>query len=168
MHGASNRLHGLNRACFGYFDCAENTGVAKALLDAAEGWARARGLTEIKGNFNLTAPAISPKQRAILDNPDFTFAPITRRNVARRMEQARLILNASFAANPMFVPVTTEEFAFQAKDMKWILDPRISAMLLHKGQPACCVIAVPDMNPLLRQIRSRIGITAPWQSSGTG
>lgn len=46
--------------------------------------------------------------------------------------------------------------------MKWILDPRISAMLLHKGQAACCVIAVPDMNPLLRRIRSRIGITAPW------
>ncbi len=55
VHGASNRLHGLNRACFGYFDCADDTGVAKALLNAAEEWGRARGLTEIKGNFNLTA-----------------------------------------------------------------------------------------------------------------
>ncbi len=215
VHGASNRLHKLNRAYFGYFDCADDAEVAKALLETAEAWARARGLTEIKGNFNLTAmqqcgivtegfnhapyldqvwgpsylpglltangyvpdfpmttfagdllataaPAIGRKQQAILDNPDFVFAPITRRNVRQRMEQARLILNASFAANPMFLPVTADEFAFQAKDMKWILDPRISAMLLYKGQPACCVIAVPDMNPLLHRIRSRIGVTALW------
>ncbi len=215
VHGASNRTHGLNRGYFGYFDCADDAVAAKALLDAAEGWARARGLTEIIGNFNLTAmqqcgvmtdgfahapfldqvwgpphlprlladngyvpdfpmttfagdllqteaPAIGPKQQTILDNPDFAFVPITRRNIAQRMEEARLILNASFADNPMFVPVTADEFAFQAKDMKWILDPRISAMLHYRGQPACCVIAVPDMNPLLRRLRSRLGIAAPW------
>jgi GNAT superfamily N-acetyltransferase len=215
VHGASNRTHGLNRGYFGYFDCADDAEAAHALLHAAEDWAQARGLSEIAGNFNLTAmqqlgvltdgfdqfpytdqvwgpphlpdllaangyapsfpvttfagdlttvepPAIGPKQQAVLDNPDFTFVPITRANIDLRMEQARQILNASFIDNPMFVPVTEEEFHFQAKDMKWIMDPRISAMLLYKGEPACCVICIPDLNPLLHRIRSRLGLSTPW------
>lgn len=215
VHGASNRLHGVNRAYFGYFDCAEDDGAARALLLAAEGWARDRGHEEIAGNFNLTAmqqigvvtegfdvppfldqvwsppqiarhleangyepvfpmttfaasltdatpPAIGPKQQAILDDPDFAFAPITRRSVPQRMEEAREILNASFAENPMFVPVTADEFQFQAKDMKWVMDPRISAVLHYKGRPAACIICVPDLNPFLKKIRSRIGLLAPW------
>lgn len=217
VHGASNRLHGVSRGYFGYFDCVDDADVARALLGAAEKWCRARGLREIAGNFNLTAmqqigvvtdgfdhapyldqtwspPHIArllqengyaatfpmatmevrglqdapdmvmgPKQQAVLDNPDFTFAPITRATIGQRIEEARLILNASFADNPMFVPVSAQEFNFQAKDMKWVMDRRISAVLHHRGQPAGCIICIPDLNPFLKRIRSRIGMTTPWQ-----
>lgn len=108
------------------------------------------------------APPLGPKQQAILDDPAFTFAPITRRTIPTRMEEARAVLNASFADNPMFVPVTAEEFHFQARDMKWVMDPRLSAVLHHNGEAVAAIICVPDMNPLLRRMRSRIGIAAPW------
>ena len=108
------------------------------------------------------APEIGPKQQAILDDPDFAFAPITRRNVKARMEDARTLLNAAFAQNPMFVPVSAEEFHFQAKDMAWIIDPRISALLTHKGEPAATILVVPDMNPFLQRIGSKAGLTTPW------
>ncbi|MEJ6399480.1 hypothetical protein [Yoonia sp. 208BN28-4] len=107
-------------------------------------------------------PTIGPKQQAILDDPAFAFAPVTRHTIPARMDDARLILNASFADNPMFVPVTADEFHFQAKDMKWIMDPRLSVVLHHHGKPAACVICVPDLNPLLRRIGSRMGISTPW------
>jgi len=215
VHGASNRVHGLNRGYFGYFDCADDPEAARALLGAAEGWARARGLGEIMGNFNLTAmqqigvvtdgfepapytdlvwspphvarllaengyapefgmttfevdlttaepPKVGPKQEAVLADPAFEFAPITRRTIPQRMEEARLILNASFAKNPMFVPVTAEEFHFQARDMKWVMDPRISAVLHHKGAPAACIICIPDLNPFLKRVKSRMSLTAPF------
>lgn len=215
-HGASNRLHGVTRGYFGYFDCADDLEAARALLGAAEAWCRARGLTDIAGNFNLTAmqqigvvtggfdhapyldqiwspPHIAqllarngyepvfpmatmeaanvqtspgvrlgPKHRAVMEDSDFTFAPITRASLSRRLEEARLILNASFAENPMFVPVSAEEFQFQAKDLKWVMDPRISAVLHHRGAPAGCVICVPDLNPFLQRIRSRMGLSTPW------
>ncbi len=217
VHGASNRLHGVNRGSFGYFDCIDDQEVAAALLGAAEGWCRARGLTEIAGNFNLTAmqqigvvtggfehppyldqlwspphiaalleghgyraifpmatmevadikatalPPVGPKQQAILNDPEFSFAPLNHRTIGQRIEEARLILNASFAQNPMFVPVSRAEWDFQAKDMKWVMDKRLSAVLHHRGEPAGCIICVPDMNPFLRKIRSRIGLAAPWQ-----
>lgn len=214
-HQESNRLYGLKRGYFGYFDCADDRQAAAALLAAAEDWARGRGHTEIAGNFNLTAmqqigivtggfdiapytdqiwnpphiprllaengynaefpmttfevaldqtepPRMGAKQQAILDDPDFAFAPISRWNVKTRMEEARQLLNAAFAANPMFVPVSAEEFHFQAKDMAWIIDPRISALLTYKGEPAATILCVPDMNPFLSRIRSRPGVLMPW------
>lgn len=216
VHGASNRLHSVNLGYFGYFDCADDADAARALLGAAEDWCRARGLSEIAGNFNLTAMqqigvvtdgfehppyldqvwspphiarllaengyspafpmatmeatglqdapdiAVGPKQQAILNDPDFAFAPITRATIIQRLEEARLILNASFADNPMFVPVSAQEFHFQAKDMKWVMDKRISAVLHHKSAPAGCIICIPDLNPFLRRIRSRLGLSTPW------
>jgi hypothetical protein len=96
-------------------------------------------------------PPLGPKQLAILDDPDFAFVPISRRTVPARMEDARLVLNASFAENPMFVPVSKEEFHFQAKDMRWIMDPRISSVIYHKDAPAGCVICVPDLNPFVKK-----------------
>jgi hypothetical protein len=108
------------------------------------------------------APAIGPKQQAVLDDPDFAFAPITRGQIGQRMEDARQILNPSFANNPMFVAVSHDEFHFQSRDMKWVMDPRISAVLNYKGKPVACIICIPDLNPFLRKTRSRIGLTTPW------
>ncbi len=215
VHRASNDLFGLQRACFGYFDCADDWDVASGLLGAAETWARQHGFDEICGNFNLTAmqqigvvtdgfehapytdqvwnpphipklleangyqatfpmttfevdlrttapPKIGPKQQAILDNPEFRFAPISRRKLRPLMEDARSLLNSAFADNPMFVPVTSQEFHFQAKDMAWIIDPRISALLTYRGEPAATILCVPDLNPLLKTIRSRSGLMLPW------
>ena len=100
--------------------------------------------------------------RSALLAEGFSFAPITRATINDRLEDARTILNRSFLDNPMFVPVTAEEFAFQAKDMKWIMDPRISKVVHYEGQAVGAVIAIPDLNPLLKRVRSRMGLTLPW------
>jgi GNAT superfamily N-acetyltransferase/ribosomal protein S18 acetylase RimI-like enzyme len=216
VHQASNELHHEARGCFGFFDCADDPEAANALLQAAENWARDRGMTRLTGNFNLTAmqqagimtkgfdqapftdqiwgpphlpgllrangyephfpmttferrldaaPApqvLSDAQRSRLLEQGFSFAPVTRATIADRLEDARTILNRSFKDNPMFVPVTAEEFHFQAKDMKWIMDPRISKVVHYQGKPAGAVIAIPDLNPLLRRVGSRMRLSLPW------
>lgn len=111
---------------------------------------------------NSDLPEITPKQQAVLESTDFQFVPITRNTVDERMEDARIILNNSFVNNPMFVPVTQEEFHFQAKDMKWIMDTRISAVLYYKGKPAACIICIPDLNPFLKKTKSRLTIFTLW------
>ncbi len=216
LHRASNDLHHEARGCFGFFDCANDAEAATALLQAAENWARGKGMTRLTGNFNLTAmqqagimtsgfdrapftdqiwgaphlpgllkangyephfpmttferrldvtpaPQVLPDaQRAHLLDQGFSFAPVTRATIAERLEDARAILNRSFKDNPMFVPVTAEEFHFQAKDLKWIMDPRISKVVHYQGKPAGAVIAIPDLNPLLRRIGSRMRLSLPW------
>ncbi|WP_298821526.1 GNAT family N-acetyltransferase [uncultured Roseibium sp.] len=108
------------------------------------------------------APELGSKQQAILEDPDYSFLPISRWNVRKRMEQARQLLNVAFAANPMFVPVSSEEFHFQAKDMAWIVDPRISALLTWRGEPIATILCVPDLNPFLTKVGSCSSFTAPW------
>jgi hypothetical protein len=92
----------------------------------------------------------------------FRFAPIRRNTFAERMEEARIVLNDGFANNPMFVPLTAEEFRFQAGEMMSILDPRLSSVLLHRERPVGALICIPDLNGLLAATRSRIGIATPF------
>lgn len=211
IHGQSNALHKLQRAQFGFFDCADDGEAARMLLDAAAGFAREHGKRELAGNFNLTAmqqagvmtggfgargytdmvinpphiprlleengfapffpmrtfeldlAAVHPSQARALDEGDgFRFAPIHRASFAERMAEARIVLNDGFAANPMFVPLTDEEFRFQAGEMMSILDPRLSSMLLADGRPVGTIICIPDLNGFLAASRSQFGLGTPF------
>jgi hypothetical protein len=96
--------------------------------------------------------------RPIEDAAGFTFAPIAKSSFAARMEEARLVLNDGFAANPMFVPLTAEEFRFQAGEMMSIIDPRLSSVLMQGERPVGTIICIPDLNGFLAATRSRIGV----------
>ncbi|WP_311271181.1 GNAT family N-acetyltransferase [Sphingobium sp. WCS2017Hpa-17] len=112
--------------------------------------------------FELDVGTAHLPDRAILDDPAFSFAPIARHDFPQRMEEARLVLNDGFARNPMFVPLTAEEFQFQAGEMMAILDPRLSTVLLEEGRPVGTLICIPDLNGFLRATRSRIRLLTPW------
>ena len=49
-----NASRGANVGCFGMFECADDPEAAHALLDAAAGWLRARGRTEIRGPIDYS------------------------------------------------------------------------------------------------------------------
>lgn len=85
------------------------------------------------------------------------------RDFERVLEQVRLVLNDGFRDNPMFVPLTPEEMLFQAKDLSHLLDPHITALVHDAEGPVGVVLCIPDLNPLLRAMRSRLSLTAPWQ-----
>ena len=108
------------------------------------------------------ASMLGPKQQDILNSPDWTFAEVTRKDIPARLAEARLLLNSGFSHNPMFVPLTAEEFEFQAKELKWIIDPRITSVIHYKGEPAAIALVIPDLNPFIRATRSRISWATPW------
>ncbi|HTM77578.1 MAG TPA: GNAT family N-acetyltransferase, partial [Devosia sp.] len=112
-------------------------------------------------SFN-PANLLGPKQQAILSSPDYQFAQVTRATIPQRLEDARLLLNNGFSQNPMFVPLTAEEFAFQAQELKWIIDPRITSVIHYKGEPAAIALVIPDLNPFIRATRSRLSWATPW------
>ena len=105
---------------------------------------------------------LSHENEKLIKDSGFTFAPVNRSTLDQRLEDARNILNESFVNNPMFVPVSKEEFDFQAKEMKWIMDPRISTIMHKDGEVAGAVIAIPDLNPMLKAMGSKLGLSAPW------
>lgn len=127
-----------------------------ALLEA-NGFVRFFPMTTFEIDLAKAAPA-----RAPLDPARFTFAPIRKSTFPERMEEARLLLNDGFHDNPMFVPLTAEEFQFQAGELSTILDPRLSSVVKRGGEPVGVIIAIPDLNGFLKATCSRIGLTTPW------
>lgn len=216
VHGASNETYHEHRGSFGFFDCADDIDVARALLGEAESFVRAQGCDRLVGNFNLTAmqqmgvltegfdevpysdmnynpphiprlleacgfepifpvstfeldlrgfnpdSLLTPIVKARLDDPTLHWESLRTRDFARVLENVRLVLNDGFRHNPMFVPLTAAEMFFQAKDLSHVLDPRITSLVFDADGPAGVVLCIPDLNPMLRSMRSRLSITAPW------
>ena len=146
-----------------YTDLVYSPRHVHALLER-NGYQRFFPLTTFENDLSTTdpAPLFGDRQKEMMRSGEFAWAPINQRTLKTRLEEARVILNDAFANNAMFVPVSKEEFDFQVKEMAWIMDPRISAILHHKGEPAATIICIPDLNPLMKATRSRIGLATPW------
>jgi len=102
-----------------------------------------------------------PRERALENSSRIEWVPLRRRTFARQMKDAMRILNEGFADNPMFVPLTRDEFMFQAQEMMWIVDDRIAMLAYEDGEPAGIIICIPDLNQFVRDTRSRIGLFTP-------
>jgi GNAT superfamily N-acetyltransferase len=215
IHDDSNRVHGLRRGYFGFFDCAEDAEAARLLADAAAAWLRARGCDEMVGSVNLTAmqqmgvvtagfenaPYIDQAYNAphipelleglgfertfpmstfeldltavggstltslasgeLAAHDDVRCLPVRRRGLGTMMESCRELLNASFAQNPLFVPLRREAFQAQARELTWIMDERLSSVWTLDGAPAGVLVCIPDLNAFLRATRSRLQATTP-------
>ncbi len=212
VHGASNVRHKERRCSFGYFDCINDIDVARALLGAAEQFAKQQGCDRLEGSFNLTAmqqmgvvtegfdaipyldmvwnPAYIPQLLSqcgfaptfpmrtyeldlrrfdpdvllhgviaeVARDPTLEWAELRTRDFKGVLEQVRLVLNNGFEHNPMFVPLTSEEILFQAADLSHVMDPRITVLVREAATPVGVILCVPDLNPLFRAMRSKLGL----------
>jgi hypothetical protein len=102
-----------------------------------------------------------PTAERIADSRLF-WAQLRRRDFDHVLEQVRAVLNDGFARNPMFVPLSSGEMRFQAQDLSHVLDPRITALVHDDLGPVGVVLCIPDLNPMLRGMGSRLSATTPW------
>ncbi|MEZ5854683.1 MAG: GNAT family N-acetyltransferase [Hyphomicrobiaceae bacterium] len=103
-----------------------------------------------------------PRHAAVEHDPAFSWLPIRRKTFKARLADAREVLNAGFDKNPMFVPVSASEYNFQAGEMMWIMDPRLSIVVHHEGRPAGVIVCIPDLNPFVQACGSCLSWSAPW------
>jgi GNAT superfamily N-acetyltransferase len=108
------------------------------------------------------AALLGEKQRAVVADPGLSWETLVRRRFARQALDVCRVLNEGFDRNPLFVPLTDEEFLFQTKDMMWIVDERISCLVRDGGRPVGTVVCIPDLNPFLRATGSRLTPFTPW------
>ncbi|MFQ5961765.1 MAG: GNAT family N-acetyltransferase [Candidatus Methylomirabilales bacterium] len=147
---------------FPYTDQLYNPGHIPRLLTAC-GYDPFFPMTTFEVDLTDFDPAklIGPKQQQILQARDLEWQRLGRRGFHELMADALSVLNDGFINNPMFVPLTQEECFFQAKDMMWIIDRRLSVLVYDEGQPVGVVVCIPDLNPLLHAARSRMTWTTP-------
>jgi GNAT superfamily N-acetyltransferase len=213
IHHESNRLHNLNWAYFGYFDCLDRLDIASSLMEKAKLWAKNNGALEIVGNINFTfmqqvgividgfenfpysdqvySPHYLPKIletlgfesffpmvtsesdianidmsqfekekiKNIEKDPSYKFVEVGYFGIKKFMKDACLVLNEGFEKNPYFTAISLEEFEFQAKDLMMVLDPGLTILAYHDDVPVGVVICIPDLNPLLHAVKSKMGLS---------
>jgi len=99
--------------------------------------------------------------RKLFSDPDFSWSTLNKKEFPKQIRDCCSILNDGFDQNPMFVPVSEEEFLFQAKDMMLIIDERLSSIVSYRGEAVGILICIPDLNPLLKDTRSQISMSTP-------
>lgn len=72
------------------------------------------------------------------------------------------IYRESWAQNWGFSPLSPEEEKTLVKELAQILDPEFFVLFFENGQPAGGMVALPDLNPLLKKLNGKIGLAAPW------
>jgi hypothetical protein len=70
-----NVTHGERTAFFGFFDCVEDKDVALSLLATAEGWARERGMTAVRGPLSFSMAEEAGLQVEGFDEPAMIAVP---------------------------------------------------------------------------------------------
>lgn len=145
-----------------YTDMLYNPPHIPRLLEAA-GYTRVFPMSTFELDLERFGPDVllGPKQHELLASPALTWRLLKRRGFERFMEETRQLLNASFATNPMFVPVTAAEFLFQVREMMWIVDERLSPIVYGPEGPVAVGVCIPDLNPFLRETRSRFRWNTP-------
>lgn len=98
------------------------------------------------------------KIKQIENDPDYSFKEVGYFGIQKFMKDGCQVLNEGFEKNPFFTPITLEEFIFQAKDLMLVIDPGLTILAYHKDRPVGVIICIPDLNPLLHSVKSKMGI----------
>jgi GNAT superfamily N-acetyltransferase len=146
-----------------YTDMQFNPPHIPALL-ASNGYERFFPTSTFEIDLRALDPAVmlGDREKAFLESPALRWEPLARRTFTSQLPAMLRILNEGFAQNPMFVPLSAEEFVFQAKEMMWIVDDRIATLAHHGDEPAGVIVCIPDLNTFMRRTRSRLSLATPF------
>ncbi len=113
---------------------------------------------------------LTGSRRRELATQGFTFRSFERNRPNADLEALRLLINASFdraETNPYFVPLTTDEFAFELGELPRLVVPELVRYAERDGEPVGAALVVPDYNevtqPLRGEIRSPRLLQAAWR-----
>jgi GNAT superfamily N-acetyltransferase len=85
-----------------------------------------------------------------------TIRPLNRSRWREELEFVRHCYNEAWAGNWGFVPWTDRELEFIAKELKRLVDPRLTFFAEVGGEPAGISISIPDANEALKLARGRL------------
>lgn len=92
----------------------------------------------------------------------FTCRTSSKATLAEDIRTMLQLYRESWAANWGFSPLSEAEAEEHVKELKSVLDPEFFVLFFHNNQPAAGMVALPDMNPLLRRLNGKLGLSALW------
>lgn len=121
------------------------------------GFAKARDLlafylaaTEIPERLNKAADLVKRRSKV-------TTRPLNMKRFSQEIDLVREIYNTAWEKNWGFVPLTEHEIDHLAKQLKPVVDPNLVRFAEVDNEPIAFVLALPDMNLVLRHLGGRLG-----------
>ncbi|MFA5161588.1 MAG: hypothetical protein WC421_05030 [Elusimicrobiales bacterium] len=87
---------------------------------------------------------------------DWRAREIRLSDLGRELETVREIYNDAWSENWGFVPISREEMAFAAKELRPVLKPKYGCIIEVDNRPAAFSIVLPDINQALRPLRGEL------------
>lgn len=81
-----------------------------------------------------------------------TLRPLRMKHLNDEVRIIQEIYNSAWSRNWGFVPMTSAEFAYLAKDMKSVVDPELCLIAEVRGEPVGFSLALPDLNLALKHL----------------
>jgi hypothetical protein len=85
--------------------------------------------------------------------------PSRPKDVDSEFALIREIYNASWSGNWGFVPLSENEMRDIQKNVMKFVDPDLVFFIYYENEPAAFCVIFPDINPLLKRLNGRIGLT---------
>lgn len=88
--------------------------------------------------------------------PGISIRKIRLKKIKEEVKIIREIFNSAWKNNWGFIPLSEEEFAALAKDLKTIVDPNFAHIAEIDGKPVAFSVALPDYNQILRDMNGKL------------
>lgn len=107
----------------------------------------------VSGKYNQRAMKLIERLEQRLSASQIRIRKINMRNFQKESDNLRTIYNQAWDKNLGFVPMSTEEFDFAARDLKRIIDPDFCLIAEKDGTAIGMALAIPDINQVLIKIK---------------
>jgi hypothetical protein len=128
-----------------YADLLENWGLAKKVDLLAWKW-------DGESYDDRSVKLMDRLEERLLRN-DIVIRKINMKNFKQEAESLREVYNNAWDKNMGFVPLNDEEYDYQAKDLKLILDPDFCFIAEQNGKVVGFGAAIPDINEILIKVK---------------
>lgn len=94
----------------------------------------------------------------VMENPDFTFECIDKKNLAKYTDDFRIIYNKAWAKHLGVADMKPRQAQSIIKSLKKILDEKVAWFGYFKGEPIAFFISVPEVNQIFKHLNGVLNL----------
>ena len=104
-------------------------------------------------NANMRSVLLMDRLEERLKRSGIILRQIDLKNFASEAEKIKVVYNKAWDKNLGFVPMSDDEFAWIAKDLKMIVDPKYCLIAEKEGEIVGFAVGIPNINEILINIK---------------
>jgi len=96
------------------------------------------------------------KAQQVIDNPDYTFRHLEKKNMEKYAEDFRTVYNKAWVKHEGVKEMSVAQAQKTFLSMKQVVDERIVWFTYYKDEPVGFFIAIPELNQLFRYVNGKM------------